>query len=94
MIRIHQKRTVSFMKKIISVVCAVLVLLCMFTVPTFAVSFSHADTPNGKSEAIESREMYEATYLLTSNKLGLDKSLEGLTDICVGLDGYIYVLCG
>ena len=57
-------------------------------------SFTHKDEPGGDASSVLSREMYTASQTITALSLGLEHSLTGLTDICAGEDGMIYILCG
>ena len=57
-------------------------------------SFTHSDEPGGNSSSVLSREMYTAVQTITASSLGLEQPLTGLTDICTGKDGTVYILCG
>lgn len=81
------------MKKLIILMCTIALLLSILAFPVSATSFSRMDV-RGELEPVFTREMYEADSLITAAKLGLEDGLEGLTDICAGQDGKIYILCG
>lgn len=85
------------MKRILAVLCTVILLLTAFSMGVSAEtmdSFRHDDEPGGSVIAVNSRATYSAVRTITSNTLGISESLEGLTDICDGPDGTIFVLCG
>ena len=82
------------MKRLLLTICTITVLFSVLTVSASAASFIHIDAPSGKVKSVIAREMYKVDRLITADKLGLKDALEGLTDICVGKNGYIYVLCG
>lgn len=73
-------------------VLAAAICLPAAAAPTDA--FTHTDEPGGSFSSGPAREMYAATRVITAAGLGLEDSLEGLTDICSGPDGTIYLLCG
>lgn len=85
------------MKRILSLFCAVVLMLsiCSLSVSAETMdSFRHDDQPGGSVMAVNSRAIYTAVRTINSETLGIEKSLEGLTDICDSPDGTIYVLCG
>lgn len=85
------------MKKLISFFCITILLFTILCPVVSAVtmdSFTHKDQPSGATIPVNSRETYFAVKTITSSSLGMEKSLEGLTDICDSQDGSIYVLCG
>lgn len=81
------------MKKVILIICTIAVFFSLLAAPVSATSFTHIDVRGG-TESVSTREMYEANNYLTADKLGLQEDFEGLTDICVGQDGKIYIICG
>jgi hypothetical protein len=84
-----------FKKFIISVFLIVFVFANVFAVSAAAIdSFLHSDSIGGVSTSIAAREMYTVSKTLTAATLGIDESLQGITDICCGNDGIVYILCG
>ena len=85
------------LKKTISILSLIVLLFTIFpqsTVFASENSFSHIDKQDGSRETVLSREMYYADKYITANSIGLENALEGLTDVCYGNNGEIYILCG
>lgn len=83
------------MKKLISFISIVLILTFVLGTTVFAAptdSFTHEDTASGKVVSVLSREMYSATKTITASDLGLEKSFDGLNDICSDSQGNLYLL--
>lgn len=74
-------------------------LLCFIFAGTFTASasvtdsFIRNDTVGGQT-TVSAREMYTVSKTVTAASLGLEESLQGLTDIYCAKDGTVYVLCG
>lgn len=85
------------MKKIISIIFAIVIIASSFGLVAFASpsnSFTHYNLPGDKNIVNLSREMYTAVKTITASSLGISETLEGITDICIDSNDYIYVLCG
>lgn len=82
------------LKKIISILLVILVIFSLgFSVSANPTdSFVHEDTESGAVESVLSQEMYHAAKVISAGSLGLEKSLSGMTDFCVGKDGNVYIL--
>ena len=57
-------------------------------------AYSKADVPGGVNELRRSRDMFEPIKSITASSLGLNQRFDGITDICSGKDGEIFLLCG
>lgn len=85
-----------FRKAVCTVLFIVLIMVSVI-IPVAAAptdSYIRVDIPGGTQEIRPSREMYNAIKKINANSLGLDKALEGITDICSSADGSILILCG
>ena len=83
-------------KKIITL-CLVLILCLGVPFEATAAptdSYTHVDVPGGSTKLQLTREMYTAEKTINASTLGLEKSLEGITDIYCMDDGTILLLCG
>lgn len=81
-------------KVIISIFLVVLVLVT--SLPAFAAStesYIRTDIPGGTEIRI-SKEMYKAEKNISAKTLGLEESLDGITDIVCDENGDIFILCG
>jgi len=85
------------LKKTLHTLCVIITFAALFSLTVSAAptdSYNRQDQPGGNSVPVITREMHTATQSITAAILGLDKPLEGLTDIFSGEDGTIYILCG
>ena len=85
------------MKKAIAFICvfvALAVVLCTGVCAEPTDSFTHYVQADGKNKSGLSQDMFTASKLITASSLGLDKALTGLSDICCGKDGRVYLLAG
>ncbi len=84
------------MKRLILVLCIIMALIIAFSIDVFAASesFTRQDQQDGGTVQVLSREIYKAEQQITASSLGLDVPLDGLTDLCFGNDGAVYILCG
>lgn len=57
-------------------------------------SYTRVDVPGGTTELQLSREMYVAEATIDAASLGLEESLEGITDVYCADDGTTLLLCG
>lgn len=81
-------------KVIISIFLVVLISVSLFPVSAAVTeSYIRTDVPGGTEIRI-SKEMYYAEKNITAQTLGLDESLEGITDITCDNNGDIFILCG
>lgn len=83
------------MKRILSLIISVLILVPMFFVPVYAApteSFTHNDTQSGAPSSVLSRELYSAVGTVNASDLGLEKTFDGFNDIFVDEDGMVYLL--
>lgn len=83
------------MKRIISLVSIILILALSLGMTAFAEptdSFTHEDTATGGAASVLSREMYSAVKAINASDLGLEKSFDGLNDICTDAKGNVYLL--
>ena len=83
------------MKRLLSIICIILVLTIGFSLSVLAEptdAFTHEDSPDGTVKSVLSSELYNTTKLVTASSLGLSKSLLGLSDVCTGNDGKVYLL--
>ena len=81
-------------KKIITVF-SLIILIISAAIPTAsAESYTRADIPGGTTEFRLSRETYSAVREITSAALGLEKKLEGITDMASNEADDIFLLCG
>lgn len=82
-------------KRILSLIAIILILAMGLGITATAEptdSFTHEDTASGKVNSVLSREMYTATKAINASDLGLEKSFDGLNDICVDKQGRVYLL--
>lgn len=83
-------------KKIIAL-CLVLILCIGMPLSAEAAptnSYTRMDVPGGSTKLQLTREMYTAEMTIKASTLGLEESLEGITDIHCMEDGTILLLCG
>lgn len=83
------------MKKVLSLIAIVLILALSFGITAMAAptsSFTHEDTASGSVASVLSREMYTAKMVINASRLGLEDSLDGISDICTDNSGNIYLL--
>ncbi len=57
-------------------------------------SYTRVDVPGNGTELRLTREMYTAEQVITASTLGLENSLEGITDLYCAQDGTLLLLCG
>ena len=91
------RRMEILLKRLISVVCVILVLVTGFSISVSAEptdAFTHIDTQSGIQVSVKSKEMYKSTKMINATSLGLEKSLMGLSDLCSDKDGNVYLLIG
>lgn len=89
-------REEKLVKRVISI-CLIFILSMMVGMPAMAAgtdSYTRIDIPGEKTQLQLAREMYEVECTIDASSLGLDESLEGITDICCMEDGSILLLCG
>lgn len=73
------------------------IILCVLSLSVAAAptaTYTHRDNADGSTTPVLSRETYTAVKTITAKSLGLEDSLEGITDIYCANDGSIYILCG
>ena len=82
-------------KIIISVFLLVFVFCNTFTAFAAATdSFVRVDSVGGQTSAVPAREVYTVSNVITAASLGIENSLQGITDIYCSQDGEVYILCG
>ncbi|MBQ7038422.1 MAG: YIP1 family protein [Clostridia bacterium] len=82
------------MKKIISALCVAILLFASSGIAASADSFTHKDEPNSSTTQALSRELYEATRTISAVELGLEDSLEEVSDLHCAANGDVYILLG
>lgn len=84
------------LKKIIaSVFLMVFVFANILTVSASVTdSFIRNESIGGQSKSVSAREMYEVSKTITAASLGIEESLQGLTDVYCSDNGTVYILCG
>ena len=85
------------MKRILSLILCVLILVPMLCFNVGAEptdSFTHEDIRGDKTVSVLSRELFSAKGTINASDLGLEKSFDGLSDICVDKNGKFYILVG
>ena len=80
------------MKKIISTLCVAILLFASLGIAVSADSFTRKDEPNSSTTQALSRELYAATRTITAADLGLEDSLEKISDLYCTANGDVYVL--
>ncbi|MBQ9354897.1 MAG: YIP1 family protein [Clostridia bacterium] len=83
------------MKRLLSIICIILVLTIGFSLSVLAEptdAFTHEDSADGTVKGVLSSEMYNTSKFITASTLGLEKSLLGISDVCTGNDGKVYLL--
>ncbi len=80
------------MKKIISALCVAILLFASSGIAASADSFTRKDEPNGSSTQALSRELYAATRTISAADLGLEDTLEEMTDLFCAANGEVYIL--
>lgn len=83
------------MKRILSLIAIILVLVLGLGITVCAEptdSFTHEDTASGKVSSVLSREMYSPEKSINASDLGLEKTFDGLNDMCTDKQGKIYLL--
>ena len=84
------------MKRVIQI-CLIFLLSAGMVMPVMAAptdTYTRSDVPGGNTTLQLSREMYTAECTIDAASLGLEKSLEGITDVYCADDGTIFLLCG
>lgn len=86
------------MKKILSTLCVITLLITVFSFSFVAKAtsgdvFTHADDPDGSTSVVLTKESYIPQQSITASSLNLEEGLKGLSDICFGPDGKVYLLC-
>lgn len=87
----------GMLRKTAAVLAAVFAVLCALTLPAAAEAvetYTAWDRTDGGKQTVYSREMYRVERVVSAGSLGMDSKLSGITDICCGPDGKLYVLCG
>lgn len=83
-----------FKKISVSIFLIVFVFVNIFTVSGAVTdSYNRVDSVGGQS-TVSAREVYTVSKTITATSLGLEESLQGLTDLYCAADGTVYVLCG
>ena len=85
------------MKRIAIIFFALILLISTFSIPAYAASsnsFTHVEQQDGNYASVLSRELYSPVFNITSKSLGIDVSLDGITDVCYDAKGRVYVLSG
>ncbi len=80
------------MKKIFSALCVAILLFASSGIAASADSFTHKDEPNSSITQALSRELYAATRTISAADLGLEDSLEEISDLFCAANGEVYVL--
>lgn len=84
-----------FKKIIVSIFLIVFIFTNIFTVSAAVTdSFIRNESIGGQSKSVSAREMYTVSKTLTAASLGIEESLQGITDIYCSKDGTVYILCG
>lgn len=84
-----------FKKIIACVFLIVFIFTNMFTVSAAVTdSFIRNESIGGQTKSVVAREMYTVSKTLTAASLGIEESMQGLTDIFCSNDGMVYILCG
>lgn len=82
-------------KIIVSVFLLVFVFCNTFTAFAAATdSFVRVDSVGGQTSAVPAREVYTVTKVITAASLGIEKSLQGMSDVYCSPKGEVYILCG
>ncbi len=80
------------MKKIISALCVAILLFASSGIAASADSFTRKDEPNSSTTQALSRELYAATRTISATDLGLEDSLENISDLYCAANGDVYIL--
>lgn len=80
------------MKKTILTICIAVLLIVSSGLAVSADSFTHKDEPNSTTTQALSRELYAASRTISAADLGLEDSMEEITDLHSTPDGYVYIL--
>ncbi len=80
------------MKKIISALCVAILLFASSGIAASADSFTRKDEPNSSTTQALSRELYAATRTISAVELGLEDTLEEMTDLYSAANGDVYIL--
>lgn len=82
-------------KIIVCVFLFVFILSNVFNASAAATdSFIRVDSIGGQTSAVPAREVYTVSEVINAASLGIDESLQGLTDIYCSPKGEVYILCG
>jgi len=82
-------------KIIVSIFLIVFVFTNLFSVSAAVTdSFIRNDSLGGQSKSVPAREMYTVSKTLTAASLGIEQSMQGITDVYCANDGTVYILCG
>ena len=84
------------LKKIIACIFLIVFIFTnIFTVSAAVTdSFIRNESIGGVSKSVAAREMYTVSKTITAASLGIEESLQGITDIYCAKDGTVYILCG
>ncbi len=91
------QRTEINLKRLLSIICIVLVLTIGLSVSVLAAptdSFTHIDQADGKIVPVLSAEMYTSSIVMDAAFLGVEDNSYKMADVCSGDDGKVYVLYG
>jgi len=80
------------LKKIISALCVAILLFASSGIAASADSFTRKDEPNSSTTQALSRELYAATRTISAVELGLEDTLEEMTDLYSAANGDVYIL--
>ncbi len=86
------------MKKLLSICCVIMLIVSVFSFGFVAEAasgdtFTHADEPDGSTSVVLTKESYIPKQIITADSVGLEEAFKGLSDVCFGPDGKIYLLC-
>ena len=95
----YQKEGMKYMKKLMSVVFAVLFALFL-SLPAFAadtasnITFVHQSSSAGKSQVAEIPAVYRVKERIDARSVGLEKTMGSITSLDCDPDGNVYALSG
>lgn len=84
------------MKRILVLFFTTIIFIASFGMSVSASptdSYTHSSVADGSYSPTLSRGMYEVVGEITASSLGLEEALVEMSDICVGTDGSVYILC-
>ena len=95
----YQKEGMKYVKKLMSVIFAVLFALFL-SLPAFAadtasnITFVHQSSPAGKSKVAEIPAVYRVKERIDARSVGLEKTMGSITSLDCDPDGNVYALSG